>query len=725
MRPKQPKGNPALLALLGCSVALLLFGCNPPELHGPLARGSGLIGEQNIALTLDGRNFAMNSRLVIDGNVDRGAGVSVAGPLTFVSEFQLQGALNIDANAPIGHHTIAVGDHFGISAYAADFFVTCAGCPPQPQLLNIKPVDPPHAQLYQGSQVTFRFYGLNLQNGNPQLGIEYDDGISYPHSGFTVFQDPLTGLDYFDALISAAPNAGTHYHDALVITTGGNSNSLRQLSVLAPGVLPPRITAVSVSPAACLVSGPNEITIKGDNLDPTSEIHIAYFYRGHPTDYIGEDNSFYQSRFGQFITTHLSYLSSSAASAFDVYAVGVNGFSNTFHADCSSADRPVLEQIFPAFVRAGTVVYVKCTGSNFGTGQVTVEEGKGVFLLELPFPVAADPDKVRVVKLAIAENAEPADVAIGIIVASGHTSNLQTLRVEPESSYDASLDSVSPASIQQGGDADVTVTGDRLASIISPLGGAYVSTPRGVDASDFHFESDYKSMTVHLHAYRFAPLSNDEDTNIGYGDVNSIAFTVLPSTGGPHIDSITPTTVTRSSYVWVRFDGTGFGSDPLVISSNTSKVPVVVNGLPGSDPDHVKVVELNIHSDAPATVDLQVQNTENNLISNPVIPSISIVDPEPNKPHVTSGGSLAVRRGHTYNNVEYLGENLQGVNAINSGTIYGLTFSNITPDNSGGASVSFTVTVAADATLSTEDATNLTVSGPNGTSNLFGINIEP
>ena len=157
--------------------------------------------------------------LVIDGS--RIEGVSADFP-SHSTETEITCTLHIAPNARLGAHTIVVQNAYSGMSDPFTFLVTCPGCPPPPELLNVYnqsglPLIP------GGPPVTFEFIGTNFLNNNPQVQID-GPGISFP-SGNIIVQD-VGGIDYFDLPITADASATSGLHNVRVTTDGGTSNDL-------------------------------------------------------------------------------------------------------------------------------------------------------------------------------------------------------------------------------------------------------------------------------------------------------------------------------------------------------------------------------------------------------------------------------------------------------------------------------------------------------------------
>jgi hypothetical protein len=129
---------------------------------------------------------------------------------------------HIGANARVGRHFVAVYTaQSGLTTEPDDFTVTCPGCPPPPELVNV--ADPSGAPLVSGGPaVTAKIVGTNFSHPNPQVQID-PPGISFPPGPYNVQNDGT--YDYFLVPLTADPNAPTGFHFIRVTTDGGTSNA--------------------------------------------------------------------------------------------------------------------------------------------------------------------------------------------------------------------------------------------------------------------------------------------------------------------------------------------------------------------------------------------------------------------------------------------------------------------------------------------------------------------
>lgn len=225
---------PAGLALLGTAVVVCLSGCTGPGFFGfgvnRTARYTVSPGDQFVQLQLFGVNFTNQSRLIIDGQVDGiGTGITLNGPLTFVSSQELDASLNIAANAIAGAHTFVIGDpNEGISS-SLPFYVQCSGCPAPPVFGAVHTI-PSGQPLYPGTPTTVRFLGANFLNNSPAIhsltpGLSVDPGA-------TIVVQRDGDLDYFDVPVVVTASAIPGLASLQITTTGGFSNT-KNLNVVA------------------------------------------------------------------------------------------------------------------------------------------------------------------------------------------------------------------------------------------------------------------------------------------------------------------------------------------------------------------------------------------------------------------------------------------------------------------------------------------------------------
>lgn len=230
-------------SLLVLALALFCTGCNDDPLPG-LSSITPNIGDQgtDVLVTIIGANFSSNSRLpsiVIDGGQIHGVTTTFDSTRDPFTDTTINLPLHIDATATAGAHRIAVATwRYGYPTFITPwqtFYVRCTGCPPPPQFWNLI-TQPENTLLIPGGPpVTFRFWGKNFFNNNPQVQID-GDGIT-PDSAPPVVQQS-GDLDYFDLPITAASYATSDLHKVWITTTGGPSNFL-YLTVDSSALRPP------------------------------------------------------------------------------------------------------------------------------------------------------------------------------------------------------------------------------------------------------------------------------------------------------------------------------------------------------------------------------------------------------------------------------------------------------------------------------------------------------
>jgi hypothetical protein len=343
----------------------------------------------------------------------------------------------------------------------------------------------------------------------------------------------------------------------------------------------------------------------------------------------------------------------------------------------------------------------------------------------------ADPNEVAVAKLQIADDITAASVEVRVTNPGEGTSDPLILTIDKAASGAPFVQGANAGSATGGvrvyDEADIEEYGHNLA-------GATDASWSGIDGLTFSNtqvqsfpvpgDPDLFKVTAHVVASNITSQTADKATNlmltVNGVQSNPFGFAIFAA-APPQIDSIEPSTVVRDSQVWIKFKGSHFGSTPLV-QSDAPRASTYLDPGDSSDPDHVKVEGFWFRSDAPGAVHVTIRNQHTFLTSNSV--TITVVDSDPAVPHVTSEPLTQIHRGNTYQNVTFLGSNLQNPSQVSAPQLQGLTFSNMKAAANGS---SFSCTIAADntATLSSEEATNLTLKTNHGDSNLSMIRIYP
>jgi hypothetical protein len=699
--------------LLASIAAVCLSGCHPPRLD-TISKDSVTDGDQQVPITLTGANFTNRCKIVVDGSPDGiGTGITLDAPLGFISETELDASLDIAANTPPGAHDIAVGDHTGISD-PQQLYVSCVGCPPPPRLVDVSDKIPNVSvgarlsPLLRGTSATLTITGKIFQNNNPTVFVS---GSAFAPSS-AVVTDPTSGLDSFDLDITVAPDAATGFLELRVLTSGGRSNRLL-LTVLAAPIIP-RITGVTVAgsnPCALRV-GLNDLIITGQFFDLSTQINLDYVYGGVVHE-IGSNTVLTDPR---TISTQVYVGGSTAPDSFSVRAFGVGGHSDDFVVSCNPGGLPVLHRLSPQRVTGGTDVYLKIEGENLDNIALFVES-PAAQVIDGPFtPVTADPKQVIVVKLRAFVSASESSAMVYCRNLAGQLSNPLGFRIdEPSVPY---IQTVTPDFITQGADADITIHGSNLLPLDAPF--LRFSTP-GVTISNVTVDPNLADMTCHVHADLSAALTNDEATNLVL--FNPVGFKIVPLPApGPVLNSITPTHVTKGSRVFIKCEGTGFGSNPFVYTD-----PVI--GSAGristthADQSQLVVGLLDIPANFSGnSLMITVKDTDRNLTSNAL--ALSVDDRVANKPFIARivSQALGVTQGTTAH-LQVGGANLTGITNESWHTaVPGLQFS---ATSGGPTNVFFNVTADSNAPLTGDEATNVTAEVLGVESNPFALFVYP
>lgn len=198
-----------------------------------------------------------------------------------------------------------------------------------------------------------------------------------------------------------------------------------------------------------------------------------------------------------------------------------------------------------------------------------------------------------------------------------------------------------------------------------------------------------------------------------------------PPAGVPTLDSVTPTIVGPDTDVVIECHGKGFGAHRKVITTPDVSVGDTLDVV-NSEADADSVAVVKIHPTATGYIKVQVQNLDNNLITDDIR---VFVDPQdPSKPVGKNNATDGVHRGGGAYTLQITGSNLSSVSDTSWSGVPGLHFSHTyaTPTTA-------SVTVTADAAnaqtpppLTGNAATNVTVNiGPHLDSFPFPINILP
>jgi hypothetical protein len=344
---------------------------------------------------------------------------------------------------------------------------------------------------------------------------------------------------------------------------------------------------------------------------------------------------------------------------------------------------------------------------------------------------------VAVAKLQIADDIDGGSVEVRVTNPSVGTSNAMTLTIDQPVTGAAFVSGSNAGSstggVKQGGQADIEEYGHNLAGATdASWGGIGGLTFKNTQVQPFPVPGDpdlYK-MTARVINDSYTSQTNDEDTNLTLTvngvQSNPFGFAIF-APEKPHIDSLDPFDVVKDSIVWIKMKGGGFGTSPLVRTDASRAAPYLDPG-DSSDPDHVKVIGIWFHNDAPDAVHLTIRNQVSFLTSDAI--TIAVLNPAANIPHVTNDALEYIHRGNTYNNVTFSGKNLQNPTKILAPQLQGLTFSNIKPIGTDGTSFSCTIKADSNATLSSDESTNLSLETDDGTgnpqtSNLFMLKVYP
>jgi hypothetical protein len=221
--------------------------------------------------------------------------------------------------------------------------------------------------------------------------------------------------------------------------------------------------------------------------------------------------------------------------------------------------------------------------------------------------------------------------------------------------------------------------------------------------------------------YNVAVTTDGGPSNILRLTVDDPVPVPSPSPGSsPTLTRITPTHVCKcGEHVNIKLEGSGFGTLPSLIVDNPSIQGIGSYSTYQADPDQVLVATVLIPDNIPDTsVQVRIQNQDNQTISQPLILFLDERNPERPLAGVRYGGSI-YQGGNSH--MIIAGDNLPDPPAVIFSGIAGLSFSNVHWGILG-----LEVDVLSDASLTPvtgDQATNLTITTDKGQSNLFRFRI--
>jgi hypothetical protein len=418
-------GDPRQLSIL-TAIALIVASCKPPYVdhaNTPLRGEQG----QTVQITLSGNKFAITenpdhtfsspAHLLIDGNLDgidqqsrTPYAVSVSNqPFTFSSVQdqdgneidQLSGSLVIAADAPPGAYSISVGVPAGsgtsgglplggVSNYKF-FYVTCAGCPPAPELDEISmsmstryaelvarstqfepdpdaspaPIPDTTVPLIAGQSYELNFAGHAFDH-NPMVEAISGSGLSFQQIS------NVTGTS-FSVRADVAADASHGVHLVRVHTDSAPSEALR---VKVAGSDAPAAPLIATGIAIIAPFGGNGGALGCPSTTAQNNIWVSYIpHGGDAPDLVDVrlpgnspplelDAHFAQDPIPGLVEAISGPLPK--ASLYYVALKDFSGYSNWIPLSCGGPENPVtLNAVTPSVIERGAVVRMACSGFNF------------------------------------------------------------------------------------------------------------------------------------------------------------------------------------------------------------------------------------------------------------------------------------------------------------------------------------------------------------------------
>ncbi|MGE5208689.1 MAG: IPT/TIG domain-containing protein [Alphaproteobacteria bacterium] len=385
---------------------------------------------------------------------------------------------------------------------------------------------------------------------------------------------------------------------------------------------------------------------------------------------------------------------------------------------------PVLNKVTPTQIPSGSIqpLYIKLEGSGFGQNREVLIDGYPGWVNTLP-TYQENPDTIAVAMIRYSNFPSTGPLTVRVHNLDNNTTSDGLILLQYQlGSQSPFVGGISPPGVNLGGDADVFIGGSNLNQVNEQ---SFSGIP-GLTFSSVHSDPNYPpelALWVHVHADANTPVSGDSATNLIItttdGHSEPFAFGIGARGFGPEVSAVTPTGITKAdSGVSVKVHGAGFGTAPQIyLEPNNTISSFTTLGTIEANPDQVVV---GVTSPNPASTDrsvtVHVINTQTRLVSDGAF--LYLDERVPGAPYVSYidyGTSSIQRNGDA--DLTIHGENLQGVTEQSFHGIPGLTFSNVQPGNP--PDTSFSVHVHADAStpLTGDEATNLTVTTPNGQSN--------
>jgi hypothetical protein len=551
--------NQFLVAIIAGSMALLLSGCEVPELDAILSfptptpipnqlppPATGNPGNQ-IQIELEGVLFGPSDRLLIDGFVDGFTDgetthtvpyqVSVA-QLTFDPSHPTRhlATLNIAADAHLGGYAIAVGAPAAGISQPQPFYVVCPGCPLPPSILSFAvPVDrddDDRTFVLRGQSYRATIIGDNLAP-NPVT--------TFSPAGVNVTGPANSVSDLsFAVPISVDADAPTGLREVRV-TVNGQTSLPTVLRVIAA---PPNLPVIRSTDIDCLHVGLNDISVTGDNFDVGASVDLYRQKPGPvPREFIrhAERSSPGTDPQHQLDATIRVDPADLAELDLALRVTTVDGKSNFFDLLCFLAQVDLgFVSIQPSAVARNSRVYVKLDGHRFlgfdGPGNPHTPSiqvsGNGItnFNPSVPFygepTVHADGDSVLVAELDVGPDADP---EIQLEISVGKNSGLSRTLTNSQRFFtfdqlpdaptirnirvvNPTISTRTPNTVPIGGDADLIVNVQNVPDVQEWLFDD--PTVHGIHFSGTTAIPAISSFMVHVHADPDASITGDVATNL-------------------------------------------------------------------------------------------------------------------------------------------------------------------------------------------------------------------
>jgi hypothetical protein len=583
--------------------------------------------------------------------------------------------------------------------------------------------EPEPVRVLRGAEYRLEIEGENFGN-NP--GIELS-GMGVTASPF--YADPT--MIHFS--VDVAPDAPTGTRELRVITDGGISNPV-YITILAAPLPVPWIFDVTVAGSTlphCLHTGSNTLDVSGFNFDVFTDIIINLTVDGVGRQLIGSNTVLIDSG---HIRTHLEITSTPPVEfqARPVNVFGDYGNEPTFYCGIVlSAIEPATLIKAPPPSYSGFVFLTFLGGGfhNFPESHPTVRNSLGTLQLLRTY-TSNDPNRKLVALFQISyDNFSRSDLLRIEDTFNGELSNELDVNLNAAGPGDPYVTSL--LSVTQGQQGNTSLSGVNLQGVTDA---SWENIP-SIHFTNTNVNASGTSVSFHFRVDPHAPLSEDwcQNARLTTSDnkrSNEFAIEINPAptptptptpTATPVLSDVTPTSVNRGQTIFIKCSGNNFSN------GGNARVVVTTPNVTGfsyptvrANPTNVAVARLDIPTNAPDQIAVQVKDTTTNVSSNTRF--IHVFDPPPAQPpdsvpYITAI-SPSVRQGTTVTcetaNGSYNLNHSQFSNWSWSSAPGGLSSSDITFANTNYTSppekLTFSVTVAPGAPVTGDAATNIMLS---------------